>query len=279
MIFVNDGSTDETGAIANRYGSILRSRGHRFVYLEQPNGGQAKALNLGFPYIKGKYFIWPDCDDILCNDNLSTKIAFMESHPRCALGISSAVHVNEDGDILGTFKREPRAEDNLFRDLLTSTNVYFCPGIYILKTEAFRECYPDMKIDESRAGQNYQLLLPVSYSFEYGYIDRVLYRYVLHPSSHSNAGADSEAVQLSRFCKHEKLLCKLVKQFCTPKDRDQYLHLVNAHFQSLYLRIANRFCDRKMAFQAMQSLFDLRSAGLKDVVYAFATFVGISLRR
>lgn len=61
--FINDGSTDRTENIVYKYKEKFEERNIRFVYLKQENGGQAKAMNLGFPYIQGKYFIWPDSDD------------------------------------------------------------------------------------------------------------------------------------------------------------------------------------------------------------------------
>ena len=80
LIFINDGSTDDTAQIALRYKKSFEEKGHRFVYLAKENGGQAAALNTGFPYMKGKYFIWPDSDDTLCSDNLSAKVYFMEKN-------------------------------------------------------------------------------------------------------------------------------------------------------------------------------------------------------
>ena len=79
--------------------------------------------------------------------------------------------------------------NDLFRDLLVSNNVQFCPGIYIIRTSTFKKCYPNLHIDESRAGQNYQLLLPIAYRYNYAYINKVLYTYILHPTSHSNSNS------------------------------------------------------------------------------------------
>ena len=133
LIFINDGSTDDTAQIALRYKKSFEEKGHRFVYLAKENGGQAAALNTGFPYMKGKYFIWPDSDDTLCSDNLSAKVDFMEENPSIDLGIAWAKHVDENGSDLGILKRIPVENDDLFRDLLVSNNVQFCPGIYIIR--------------------------------------------------------------------------------------------------------------------------------------------------
>lgn len=60
----------------------------------------------------------------------------------------------------------------------------------MVRSEAFRKCIPDLKIYESREGQNWQLLLPLAYHLEYGYIDIPLLKYVVHYDSHSHAKRD-----------------------------------------------------------------------------------------
>ena len=277
LIFINDGSTDDTEMIALQYKKVFEQKGHRFVYLFKENGGQAAALNTGFPYMKGKYFIWPDSDDILCFNNLSVKVDFMEANPSIDLGIAWANHVDESGRNLGVLKRVPSGDDNLFRDLLVSNNVQFCPGIYILRTSTFKECYPELQIDESRAGQNYQLLLPIAYKYNYGYINQVLYKYILHPNSHSNSKLHDEKAQLERFERQEQLLLRLIEYICFQEDKNEMNTLVKRHFQSLYLRIANEHVDRRRAADSFLSLCRMRQVNYKDLIYVFATFAGVKL--
>lgn len=278
LIFINDGSTDDTAQIALRYKKSFEEKGHRFVYLAKENGGQAAALNTGFPYMKGKYFIWPDSDDTLCSDNLSAKVDFMEENPSIDLGIAWAKHVDENGSDLGILKRIPVENDDLFRDLLVSNNVQFCPGIYIIRTSTFKKCYPNLHIDESRAGQNYQLLLPIAYRYNYAYINKVLYTYILHPTSHSNSKQHDEQAQLERFERQERLLLRLIDHICIQDDKAEMSTLVRRHFQGIYLRIANEHIDRRKAAGSIYSLCRMRCVSYKDIIYAFATFVGIKLK-
>ena len=54
LVFVNDGSTDGTEAVVDRYRPLFQKRGIRFIYEYQENQGQAAALNRGlklFPEI------------------------------------------------------------------------------------------------------------------------------------------------------------------------------------------------------------------------------------
>lgn len=131
LIFINDGSTDDTEEIALQYKKIFEEKGHRFVYLVKENGGQAAALNTGFPYMKGKYFIWPDSDDTLCSDNLSVKVDFMEKNPSIDLGIAWAIHVDESGNDLGVLKRIP-AEMIIYSVIYLSVIMCSSVQVYIL---------------------------------------------------------------------------------------------------------------------------------------------------
>lgn len=176
IIFINDGSTDRTENIVYKYKEKFEERNIRFVYLKQENGGQAKAMNLGFPYIQGKYFIWPDSDDELYRNNISEKVKYMEQHPDIPLAMSGADYVDESGNVIKRLQRIKPEKDNFFEDLLFSKNVVFCPGIYIMRTDVFFKYVPSRHINESRIGQNYQILLPVAYHEKK--LDTLIKRYI-----------------------------------------------------------------------------------------------------
>ncbi|MFT5251372.1 MAG: glycosyltransferase involved in cell wall biosynthesis [Flavobacteriales bacterium] len=60
-IIIDDGSTDDSKAIALRWCSI----DNRFSYFYQPNGGLSKARNAGLRIAKGEYIQFLDGDDLL----------------------------------------------------------------------------------------------------------------------------------------------------------------------------------------------------------------------
>ena len=59
-----------------------------------------------------------------------------------------------------------------------------------MRTDSFFKWVPDGKINESRIGYNDQNLLPVIYHEKWGYINKTLYKYILHTNSHSNKDSD-----------------------------------------------------------------------------------------
>lgn len=275
IIFINDGSEDQTEAVALHYKKIFESEGKRFVYLVQTNGGQAKAMNLGFPHIKGKYFIWPDSDDELYPTNISEKVKYMEKNPTLALAMSEADYADEQGNIIGHLARIKPKEDNFFSDLLLSKNVVFCPGIYIMKTESFFKCIPDGRINESRIGQNYQILLPVAYSEKWGYINKTLYKYILHKNSHSNLNNDKFEYEINRFKNQEKTLYVLLDEICNSEDKEFYTSEVYKHFHRFYLRLANKYGEKNELKQYYVQLKKADANGIKERIYYLLGMLGI----
>ena len=267
IIFINDGSTDDTKSKALMYKKKFENAGKRFVYLEQANGGQAKAMNLGFPYIEGKYFIWPDSDDELYPNNISEKVDYMESHPNIALVMSKADYTDEEGNILNCLERHQKKHDDFFSDLLISQNVVFCPGIYMVRVSSFFKWVPDGKIFESRIGQNYQILLPIVYNEKWGYINKSLYRYILHQNSHSNKGKNNYNAQISRFYNHQNTLNILINMICNEEDIEKYNKIIYSHFNKLYLRIAYKFGYSDDVKKYYKLLLDSKSNDFKDNIY------------
>ena len=60
IILVNDGSTDRSIEIVNKF---LRRYPEKLVYLEKENGGLSDARNYAIPYTKGEYIAFLDSDD------------------------------------------------------------------------------------------------------------------------------------------------------------------------------------------------------------------------
>lgn len=73
-IIVNDGSTDDTEAVAKEY----CNKDNRFVYYKKENGGLSSARNAGLDIVQGDYVQFLDSDDILLPNKLECQIRVIE---------------------------------------------------------------------------------------------------------------------------------------------------------------------------------------------------------
>lgn len=67
FILVNDGSKDSSPDICRKFEAM----DSRFIVIDQPNGGPAKARNTGIDYASGEYICFIDADDLLSDNALN----------------------------------------------------------------------------------------------------------------------------------------------------------------------------------------------------------------
>lgn len=76
IVVVDDGSTDNTKAVAEQY--------KRVKYIYQDNKGLSAARNTGIKNCSGDFLVFLDADDWLLPGALKTNLAFFKSHPDVA---------------------------------------------------------------------------------------------------------------------------------------------------------------------------------------------------
>lgn len=77
VILVNDGSTDGTNKILERY----HARGLKVI--DQPNGGQTAALNRCLEAARGEFIQYLDADDLLAADKIAIQMNRLSATPNC----------------------------------------------------------------------------------------------------------------------------------------------------------------------------------------------------
>lgn len=199
LIFVDDGSTDSTEAIARGYQPQFKERKQGMTFLTKENGGSASAVNLALGEPLGDLVIWTDSDDILTKDHVAKKVAYMNRHPEIHLMqcFGSEVLESDLTTKVRDFRRIPprgaQADDPFFLDLIEKRNVEYTPGIYMVRAQALKMVLPQEGIYPSRIGQNMQILLPLAYNYRCGYLKEDLFRYVIRETSHSHSITAHEA--------------------------------------------------------------------------------------
>jgi glycosyltransferase involved in cell wall biosynthesis len=109
VIVVDDGSTDDTPAIAARYPTIR--------YLRQRNQGMSAARNSGFRASRGRYLSFLDADDRLLPEALIAGATCLREHPECAFVSGHYRMIGIDGEPIPTEPR-PSVTSDHYRVLL-----------------------------------------------------------------------------------------------------------------------------------------------------------------
>jgi glycosyltransferase involved in cell wall biosynthesis len=97
LIVVNDGSTDDTGAVLDHY------RG-RITVIDQDNRGMCAARNAAIRRARGDYIAFLDADDRWLPTKLAKQVSLLESHPEVGFCSTAARVEDEHGKLLNVWK-------------------------------------------------------------------------------------------------------------------------------------------------------------------------------
>lgn len=100
IVIVNDGSTDETEAVALAYAADPR-----VSVVTQANRGLAGARNTGIAAAKGAYVGFCDADDLWEAGKLAAHVAHLDGNPDLGLSYSGSKLIDEEGKPLGAQQR------------------------------------------------------------------------------------------------------------------------------------------------------------------------------
>jgi glycosyltransferase involved in cell wall biosynthesis len=121
LVIVNDGSTDGTLAIAERYAA--RARAIRVV--SQENRGLAGARNTGLRNAGGAIFALLDSDDLWMPSFLASQMAILDANPRIAIVTGNGLYLGgpRDAKPFGPYP-DPRPAPDLLQILGDETAVF-----------------------------------------------------------------------------------------------------------------------------------------------------------
>lgn len=100
IIVVDDGSTDDTAQVLDRFGDRIRR-------IHVANNGVQRARNLGVGAASGEYVALCDSDDLLETNYVETMRSWLVANPDCDSIYSNFVTFDQDGVIANKFNDAP----------------------------------------------------------------------------------------------------------------------------------------------------------------------------
>ncbi len=167
LIVVDDGSTDETPAVLERFAGDPRLR-----VIRQENAGQTVAKNRGLAAARGELVGFCDADNAWLPDKLSLQVPCFRDRPELGVVYGDVQFMDDAGRDLPTprpHRPSGRITGRLLADNFVPFNTALVPRRILEEVGGFDETL-SMAID-------YDLWLRISVRYEFLHLDRVLARY------------------------------------------------------------------------------------------------------
>lgn len=267
LILINDGSTDKTEDVVLSYKEKFENANIKFTYIYQENMGQAAAINKGLKVFNGEYLIWPDSDDIIYNDSIEKKVSFLSKHTDLG-GVAVQGNVVNEKKLnmsIGILRcNHSEISENIFERLIFEKDIYFAPAGYMMRSSCFLNTVPDREIYISECGQNWQMLLPVAYKYKFGFIDEVLFDYVVRTNSHSRKEKNYSS-NIKKTYIHEDCLVQTINKIkLDSKEKERLLFEVKIKYIRKRLNISYQYDELKKCKEYYDELQLINAATAND---------------
>lgn len=123
IIIVDDGSTDDTCSVVDKYDSP------RIRYCYQENKGRSAARNYALNLAQGEYIAFLDSDDTFYPQKLELQVALLDSNPEYGMSYTSARVVDEHG--IELFRDGTTSDDCPYYRAIDSGWIYDKVALYL----------------------------------------------------------------------------------------------------------------------------------------------------
>ncbi len=187
LIVINDGSTDKTAEILNKYTDP------RLQIITQENKGLVAALNRGIEAARGTYIARQDADDASLPERLQLQSHYLQQHAETVIVGSSMSVMNKQGTI--THKHSVLLHDPELRQELLIRSPFAHGSVMFKKSAALTA---GLYQQNFWPAEDYELWLRLSEHGKLANLDDYLYIYREHSGgiSASNQKRQHDAVEL-----------------------------------------------------------------------------------
>ncbi|ANV98203.1 hypothetical protein BBW65_05045 [Helicobacter enhydrae] len=133
IILINDGSTDESEAIAKTY-----IQDSRFTLISQENGGLSKARNVGMRQASGEFIAFVDSDDYLSNGYIDEMLKTLTTHQADFVCNDNIAYFSETQQP----EIQPTRKESIQVCTPSSSNIVFGGAVwrFLFATEFLKRC-------------------------------------------------------------------------------------------------------------------------------------------
>lgn len=168
MIVVNDGSTDETGKILQKFS---RKDKRITVITNKQSKGIGASLNLALTKAKGKYIARMDGDDISLPNRLTTQVAFLQKHSKIVAVGGQAEMIDGEGEIFA-YKHFPTDATKLREMIMWMVPIQH--PVMMARGEVYKKC----RYDETfKTAEDVEMFMQLLKYGELGNVPQVVYQY------------------------------------------------------------------------------------------------------
>jgi amino acid adenylation domain-containing protein len=190
VVVIDDGSTDDTGAIADRYAA---AHPERIRVIHQPNAGLPAARNAAIATARGELFALLDSDDLWKPDHLQLAVAAFDANPQLGLVHANIERIDARGHWIMTCGPRWRDVRDPYAAIALRLEHVSCPTVVF-----HRRCVEAVgAFDLQFTGlgcEDRDLWLRIAECFPIRYLDVVTASYRLHDNNMSaNHGKMGEA--------------------------------------------------------------------------------------
>lgn len=278
VIVVDDGSTDDTRRVVERFPS------EQIRYLRhEKNRGNGATCNDGIRAASGDAIAFLDSDDMWMPENLERQVSFLARHPEVDAVFTDARIVEGTTEIAPSLISLMNKFPKLLQDkpkadeyVIGQREIYLClleevpmkPTTTLVRRKLY-DCAG--LFDESWPFADWDLFLRFSHFSSFGYINRPLAVQTRTGDSIHQKFREQDQLFLLKICLKEKANMKQDREALTAVNRGISSHCLN--LAGLYLKSGNR---RKSLSAYVQGFKETKNPGM--LLRAVSTMMPLGLR-
>lgn len=238
IIAVNDGSTDDSSTILNKYKNDI-------IIINKKNGGTASALNAGISIMTGDWFKWLSADDVLKNtavEKLVNEIKKYGDKSKKCIFYSNYDLIDRNSKKIREFN-EPNNNnlESFQQNIILLDNFYGNGTTSIMHKSIFDKC--DLFDEKLGYKDDYEFWLRccLLFGYELHLVDENLAKYRIHESQLTKQRYDDALEKI------DNIKSKIIKQL-SPEMQKKYNHSLKNYQKQKPLKTKLKHNTRNVIF-------------------------------